>query len=559
MKNLPKRKFRLWYSKNDYEKEREEEIKKQQSDQIQNEDAAQAAPPEETAQPPSAENSPPSSETSVDTPQDNVAQPRPAESQVTENITEIQPSAETAVTPENRTEPESSEKVNLPETQPSTAPPPAQSETEVKTEPSAEETQAQPEITNEMMQAQAKELSQQLVVPVENEKKPDQTEAISEPVEVENKVPLIESVENIEKYTDTLKSLLPTRAVVCIGEYPINILLKDISLTKKEARVLPLFVEKTNGDVVKWSQGKLDQNNIACIDQDIDTQFWYDVLSAMSNNENFLARLKNKPTETLQSALMISSSWKGLGSALLPILVSKFKEWNINSVAMTILPSKAQPLDNQINAFASLGMCTSKNVPLMLFDRDKLESYIGVDRNGYAINGNVVANYLVDLMLAKETFVQEIIELSKSFDTKIFSVLLASGLSWKIYGSIENMLNMALVRPLFGFDLSTASILYVLIRMPLNLKEKVPRGDIELAVTNWFNGKADLESIYVADPIYVDDTNDRIDIGLFLSGFETATRFAALEKRVTKIKDQLIKKGAITEEDWQAIAKSLVK
>ena len=245
---------------------------------------------------------------------------------------------------------------------------------------------------------------------------------------------------------------------------------------------------------------------------------------------------------------------------LLPSLNAQFKEWNINSIALPLLPSKAQPLDGQFNTFASVGILASKqDTTLLLVDRDNLESYIGVDRNGYAINGNHITNYLLDLMLAKDTFVAELCEISKSFGSKMFTVLLASGLSLKIYGSLENMLNTTLLRPLFEFDLSTASLLYVLIRMPFHLKDKLTRGQIELAIANWFEDKADLESIYLADPIYVEDTNDRIDIALFLGGFETATRFAALEKRVEKMKNKAVKKGSITEEDWKLITKSLLE
>ena len=116
----------------------------------------------------------------------------------------------------------------------------------------------------------------------------------------------------------------------------------------------------------------------------------------------------------------------------------------------------------------------------------------------------------------------------------MFTVLLASGVSLKIYGSLENMLNTTLLRPLFTFDLSTATLLYVLIRMPFHLKDKLPRGKIELAIANWFKDKADLESIYIADPVYVEDSSDRIDIALFVGGFDTATRFAALRKELKK-------------------------
>ena len=69
------------------------------------------------------------------------------------------------------------------------------------------------------------------------------------------------------------------------------------------------------------------------------------------NNESFFARIKSKPIEKLQGAIIVSSTWNGIGSALLPTLNSQFKEWNINSVALALLPSKAQPLDGQFNSF----------------------------------------------------------------------------------------------------------------------------------------------------------------------------------------------------------------
>jgi len=46
---------------------------------------------------------------------------------------------------------------------------------------------------------------------------------------------------------------------------------------------------------------------------------------------------------------------------------------------------------------------------------------------------------------------------------------------------------------------------------------------------------------------------------MFIGGFDTATRFAALEKRVERMKNKAIKKGSITEEDWQLISNSLVE
>jgi hypothetical protein len=139
----------------------------------------------------------------------------------------------------------------------------------------------------------------------------------------------------------------------------------------------------------------------------------------------------------------------------------------------------------------------------------------------------------------------------------MYSVLLATGASVKIYGSLENMLNAILLKPLLTFDLSSASILYVLLRIPTSLKEKLPRGKIELAITSWFKEKADLKSIYVTEPVYVEDTNDRIDLILLVGGFDTTKMVADLDKKVKSMKNRAVKKGFIKDEDWQAIMKNL--
>jgi hypothetical protein len=137
------------------------------------------------------------------------------------------------------------------------------------------------------------------------------------------------------------------------------------------------------------------------------------------------------------------------------------------------------------------------------------------------------------------------------------SVLLATGASIKIYGSLENILNATLLKPLLNFDLSSASLIYVLVRMPANLKDKLSTGKIELAIAGWFKEKANLKSIYVTEPIYVEDTSDRTDLILFVGGFDTTQMVADLDKKVKSMKSQAITKGFIKEEDWQQIIKNL--
>ena len=366
-------------------------------------------------------------------------------------------------------------------------------------------------------------------------------------------------LESIEKHIALLKPLLPNHAIICIGEYPTKILLKG-PLADKTDDMLPIFIEKSTKEISKWSQGRLDPYSILGLDAKIDTHFWFHVLPYVAKNDEFMTRLKNKLADKQRDAVIVSSIWDGVGGALLSALISQFAEWNTSSVALAVLPSKVQPSDVHFNAFASMGMSMSKeSTPVVLIDRDRLEGYMGADRNGSTIEGNDVANYLLELMLTKDTLVQELSELSRAFNIKIFTILATTGASFKIYDSLENILNAALFNPLLTFDLSTTSVLYVLLRMPIQLKDKLPRGKTELTVANWFKKRASLNSIYVTEPVYVEDVSDRIDVVMFVGGFDLTEMFTSMEKKVNATKNQAIKKGWIKEDEWRGIVKSLIE
>ncbi len=363
---------------------------------------------------------------------------------------------------------------------------------------------------------------------------------------------------SIEKHIELLKPLLPNHAVICIGEYPAKILLQGPYANKTED-ILPIFIDKSTKEISKWSQSRLDPYSILGLDSKIDTHFWFNVLPHIAKNDGFMGRLKNKLADKQRDAVMVMSIWDGVGSALLPVLMAQFAEWNTSAIALTMMPSKLQPSDVNFNAFSAMGMSASKeSTPLVLIDRDRLESYVGVDRSGATIASNIVVNYLLELMLTKDTIVQELSELSRALNVKIFTILATTGASFKIYGSLENIFNAALFNPFLTFDLSKASVLYVLLRMPLQYKDKLSRGKIEIAVADWFKKKANLNSIYVTEPVYVEDVSDRIDMVMFVGGFDLTERFTVLEKKVNATKNQAIKKGWIKEEEWKGIVKSLM-
>jgi hypothetical protein len=366
-------------------------------------------------------------------------------------------------------------------------------------------------------------------------------------------------IESIGKHIDQLKVFSPSQAIVCVGEYPIQILLKGPFIEKIDD-VLPIFVGKSSKDIRKWSQSRLEPYNILGLDAKLDTYFWFHIYPNIIKNDAFIARLKNKPINSVHQAIIVSSIWEGVGSALLPSLGSQLKLLNINSVSLAVLPTKLQPPDVHFNAFSSIGISVSMDsTPVLLINRENLENYVGVNREGAKITGNIFLNYLLELLLAKETLVQELSELSRSFNVKLFTVLSATGASLRIYGSVENILAAALLRPLLTFDLSSASVLYVLLRIPSQLKTKLPREKIELSIVNWFKDKASLKSIYFSDPIYTEDTSDRIDVVMFVGGFDVTEMFTSMEKDIDAIKGDAIDRGFINAEEWKVIVKSLVE
>ncbi|HMK94027.1 MAG TPA: hypothetical protein VK536_01370 [Candidatus Limnocylindrales bacterium] len=365
-------------------------------------------------------------------------------------------------------------------------------------------------------------------------------------------------LDSIKNHIETLQPLLPRQATVYIGEYPIKVLLKQPYLDRT-GQTLQVLVGKSSDEVYNWVPKGFDPNLVLGFeDANVETHFWYNVLPFVSQDQTLIEGLKKKPIEKLRSSIIVASVWDGIGSALLPTLISKFKSSNINSLSIALLPSKIQPSDAYFNTLATMGLCAENDAAtVLLMDRDMLESYEGVDRAGLLIKGNVVANYLVNLFLSKETLVEEISEQARTFNNKMYTTLLAAGASIKIYGSIENMLTATLLKPLLNFDLSTVSLLYVLIRMPSSLKDKLPRAKIELAVARWFKEKANLKSIYITEPVYAEDSSDRIDLVLFVGGFDTAEMFLDYEKRAKSLVSRATQKGFVDKKQWQEMMKNL--
>ncbi len=363
-------------------------------------------------------------------------------------------------------------------------------------------------------------------------------------------------LESIEKHIARTEPRMPERALICIGDYPTKIFLKE-QLTEKTSDILPIFIQKPSREIMKLTKTITIPHNILSVDADADVHFWFNTNAYLSRNDACIAQLKGI-TDKFHEATMLVSLWEGLGSAMLPTLISQFKAVNANSVTLAILPSTAQPADAYFNALASLGMWTSNEyATVVLIGRDFAEDFLGVNRNGSRMIGNRIINYILEMMLEKETLPQELSELSRAFNIKLYTVLSIPGVSFKVYGSFESILTAASLKPFLQFNLMTTEVLYVLTRVPVNLKENLSRAKIELATATWSKVIPNIKSIFVSEPTYVDDPSDRVDVVVFAGGFDLTELTTLLQKKASRIKSEVVKKNLIKEKDWETVVRNL--
>jgi len=362
-------------------------------------------------------------------------------------------------------------------------------------------------------------------------------------------------LKSIQLHVNQLKPYVPKQAILCSGEYSTKILIKW-ALSNKMNGVLPVFIDKSSADVAEWTENRLNSYNIIGLNREVATHFWFDSFSLATENNLLPSQLKDKTLHKLQNAILVSAAWEGFSSGLTPALISQLNQWNVNNLAIAIFPSKSQPPDAHFNALSSIGKSLLQNTALLLIERDRLERYVGVNRNGSIMRGNILINDVLDIMLSKEDFVDEVVQLSKSHKVKKFTILPIMGASLEIYGSLENMLDSALLKQLLTFDLSTATVAYIILRLPLRFKDKIRKESFELTASKWLKKKAKVRFIYIAEPIYVKDLSDRIDIIMLIGGIKT-NLFESLIKEVDETKNYAIEQKRMKKEEWNKIVESL--
>jgi hypothetical protein len=359
----------------------------------------------------------------------------------------------------------------------------------------------------------------------------------------------------LRKHIEALTPVLPDKAVVTVGQYTLDSLL-DTPRFQEDER-LDLFRVYHKKDL-EHKTLYIDPESQVQVDTLYEPHYWYDLMENV-NEDEFKGRLAERIFDYHKEVLTLVNLSEGSSSGLYPMLHKFLAEREKNTLGTVIFPSMGHSGDALFNAFASVGMITLDNsTPLLLIDQGSLEAYRGVHRMGEALKGLDVVDYLVELLLDKDGFIRDIYKLSRNFGIRFFSPLLATGCSLTIYENFRNILNIVLEQPLMTIDMSTASMIYVLVKAPTYYKDEFTKGKIEYEVSQWLKDSLGSDVPQVCEPIFVEEFGDRVDVVILVGGWNTSPMFRDIYRRIERFSNMNLEQGLYDRQLWEKIMEKLM-
>jgi hypothetical protein len=355
---------------------------------------------------------------------------------------------------------------------------------------------------------------------------------------------------SIERHIQSLNPFQPKKAIVYIGKYATSkLVFNGRTVSNYE---LPVLLEKIayNDDQTINQTSSLTPLKFGS--HKINTSVWYGCLSRLTENPSIISDLGNQIGKP-PVIITVASVWDGYGSAILPSLNAYYTSQNSTSLSLILLPSNQHEPNDYFNAYAAIKLYEKNDqTPVLLLDQDFVESYQGLNQTGGQLTNQGIVNYMLGFLCGRESLVQDFVAFSIERGFFFFTPTILTGASYQIYGSIENIFKMALLKPLSELNISSSSSVYAVLRMPVTLKDKLLKKTIEFALNQLFEGKVPAQQIQVADTIYTKDAGDRIDALVLIGTRNVQGYFIENQRNIDELKNKAVENGLITE-DWQLV------
>ncbi|MBD3207286.1 hypothetical protein GF319_13225 [Candidatus Bathyarchaeota archaeon] len=358
---------------------------------------------------------------------------------------------------------------------------------------------------------------------------------------------------NIKSHIKALKPVLPNRAVVTVGQYAID--LADIPPMQGVQTDLIRVHHKKD---LEYKTIIIYRNYSVEIDTEYEPHYWFD-LKSQTKEEEIREKVERKVFRYHKDIFTVTNLGEGTSSGLLPSLHRFFNKNAKNNLALGIFPSMTHSSDALYNAFSCTGMISlEKTTPMLFFDQGKLEQYVGVHRNGDTLEGVAALDYLLEMLLEDKGFLRDFYTISKNFNLQYFMPLMATGCSLEIYDNFRNILEISLEQPLLDADISTSSLIYVLVRSPASYSEEFTKGFIEYEVSRWLNESIGIDIPQVVDTIFKQEYGDRLDVVMLLGGFNTKPMFKRVYDRIERFSKMNLDQNLVDTEYWSKLRKNLL-
>lgn len=366
-------------------------------------------------------------------------------------------------------------------------------------------------------------------------------------------------LEQVKTHIDRIRPTLPSQLAITVGQFAFKSLMDRNHYGSDHTPSILHILHRKEIDPATVDVAA-NPDAFLVLETVFEPHYWFDLHSDLEGSSAFEENLESRVFDYHEEVVMAGSLSEGVTSGVLPTLSSRLIEGGKSTAFLAVFPSMEHSSDALFNAYSSMGLLlTDGTGPIILLDRTHLDEFVGVNRVGGLLSGGDVVSYLVELFLDKKGLIRDLMKLSSSFNVDLFTIFLASGASLEIYESFRNILDITLEQPMLDFDLSTASLVYVLVRAPLRLKEQLPKGYIELEVNSWLKERVGLDVAQICESIYVDEFGDRIDVVVLVGGFDTKHLFETMSRRISQFDGLIVEHDLYDKDVWLKIRSRLGK
>lgn len=361
--------------------------------------------------------------------------------------------------------------------------------------------------------------------------------------------------------------------IVSVGEAGCNVLVnihQDNALSKTEIK---LFALDTSSHLDSKLSEILGDNSVEWVGAGLRGlgHDWKLVESAAKSDPRIVEPLLTE--ERIEALMIVAAVGGGVEAGVGPyFLSSAYKaEMKSDKVAIPILPSDQEPGIFQFNAISSLAKFISYNrrrnadilIPVSAFSLAILKS---VGKNGVELTPSQTVASLIAFLLprqgeqeCKRLDLEEIVHIAKTTGILHYVPCLALNHSFRIYGSLMNIFQSALLRPLMNIRPETALCTFMLLRIPSALKGELKVENITSESLQFREESFPNEIEGDCGVCFYESSSDKVDLLLLLGGCDLNDSLAPLLEGYHRIKDETIYHAQVApfaQRDMQTVTKA---